>query len=111
MNQAVSFHDTYIAMNQKVVQEITFRDGVLDKRSGSHQNILESSSGKHELSRNLDVLDRLTVYTAAWDKLHSLATLLGTPLQSNAIQYNSSAINSTFTKLIHFQFLLTLSER
>ena len=40
-----------------------------------------------------------------------VATSLGTPVQANAIQYNSSAINSTLKKLIHVQFLLTLSER
>ena len=42
---------------------------------------------------------------------HSLAFLLGTPVYSNLIQYNSSALNSTFMKLIHFQFLMTLWER
>lgn len=36
-------------------------------------------------------------------------TILGTLLQSNAVQYNSSAINFTFMKFI-VQFLLTLFE-
>lgn len=31
--------------------------------------------------------------------LHSLPTLLDTPVQSDAIQYSSFAMNSTFTKL------------
>lgn len=31
--------------------------------------------------------------------LHSLGTLLGTPVQSSAIQYSVSVVNSTFTKL------------
>ncbi len=35
---------------------------------------------------------------------HQVATLLSTPVQSNAIQYNSSAINSTCMKLIMFSF-------
>lgn len=33
-----------------------------------------------------------------------LATLLGTSIQSNAIQYNSSATKSSFTKLKMFRF-------
>ncbi len=36
----------------------------------------------------------------------SVATLLGTPVQSIAIQYNSSALNSTFAKFM-MMFLLT----
>lgn len=39
--------------------------------------------------------------------VYSVATLLDTPLQSNAIQSNSSAINYAFMMIIHFQFLLT----
>lgn len=35
----------------------------------------------------------------------------GALLQSNAIQDNTAVINSTFTKLLHFLFLLTLPER
>ncbi len=36
--------------------------------------------------------------------IHSVATLLGTSVKSNAIQYNSSAIDSAFTKTIMFCF-------
>lgn len=39
-----------------------------------------------------------------------LATILGIPTQFNAIQYNRSATNSTFRKIIMFS-LLTLSEK
>ncbi len=42
--------------------------------------------------------------------IHSVATLLDPPVQCNANQYSSSAMNSTLTKLITFQMLLTLSE-
>ena len=45
------------------------------------------------------------------DFIHSPSTLQPTPLQFNAIQHNSSVINSVFMKLVHFQFLLTSSER
>ena len=43
--------------------------------------------------------------------IYSLDSLLGTPVQSNSIQYNSSAINSSFLEFIHFRFLLTLSKK
>lgn len=39
-----------------------------------------------------------------------MAALLGTLVQSNAIQYNSSAINSTFYEVYNVQFLLRLPE-
>ncbi len=65
---------------------------------------------------NLDTLNSYTPYTH-WsiqiikiilfnhaNSIVHLVTLLGTPVQSNAIQYNSSAINSTFTKFLMFSF-------
>ena len=42
------------------------------------------------------VVDTLTLI-----KIHSPSTLLGTHVLSKAIKYKSSAINYTFTKLIH----------
>lgn len=45
-----------------------------------------------------------------YDNVHSPDTLPVAPVQSNANQHNSSAINFTFMKLIHFEFVFTLSE-
>ena len=55
--------------------------------------------------------ESVCVYTHTHTHTHTQATSLGTPVQSNAIKCYSSAINSTFLKFIHFQFLLTLPER
>lgn len=57
-----------------------------------------------------------TCYMLAWSNCHLylshlLGYLLGSPVQPNAIQYNTSALNSTVIKFIHFQFSLTLSRR
>ncbi len=37
--------------------------------------------------------------------IYSVATLLGAPVESNAIQYNSSTINFTFKKFTMFSFV------
>lgn len=47
---------------------------------------------------------------ATLQNINSVATLLGTAVQSNASQYNSSAINPTFYRVDNVQFLVTLSE-
>ena len=50
------------------------------------------------------------LHTKTKSLIQSPATSLGTPVKSYSIQYNSSAIFSTFMiSFFHFQFLLTLS--
>lgn len=53
---------------------------------------------------------RSTVIEPKTFVFYTLATLLGTPVNSNVIQYNSSAINSAFTKTIMFSLSDTVRE-